>query len=167
VQKVFVVLEKVQVTPGTIITKGVHANNLLLRRFEPLLAGPSRKSRFLVVLFSPLLIRALELIICSTSMFFLSFGIPKVEILAARVGAGKVINGCPTFDLICNFGHGFEVIFVAVVEGVGEKVVETMLIVLFNVEVGLVVLLELGDIEDALFDFFFDLVPVQLYYCLG
>lgn len=100
-------------------------------------------------------------------MLFLGLGVPEVQILAARVGAGQVVDGCSAFNLICDFGHGFEVIFVAVVEGVGEEAVEAMLVVLFDVEISLVVLLELGNIEYALFDLFLDLVAVKLDYGFG
>jgi hypothetical protein len=58
------------------------------------------------------------------------------------VGAGEVFHGGPGLHFVGYFGHGLEVVLVAVVEGVGEEVIALMLEILLNVKVVLVILLE-------------------------
>lgn len=160
VEDVLVVLEEVQVSSTAGVAEGVDPDDLLLVGPEAFLAGLSGDGG---------------------ALFLLSSGgdgvahlyeprglLGEVGVLAgAGVAAGDVVHGSFVFDLVDDFGHGLEVVLVAVVEGVAEEGVVLLLIVPLDEEVVLVVLLELEDAAEPFPDLLLHLVPVELDDGLG
>lgn len=156
-------LEKVEISPGAIVTECVHSDDFFFQRLEAFFAGFAGEGGPLVVLPLAFLVGVGFELIVDAAVPLVGFGVSQIEVFAPGVGAGEVIHGGSTFDFVCDFGHGFEVVFVAVVEGIGEEVVEAVLVILFDEKVAFVVVLEFGDIEDAFLDLLLDLVTVELH----
>lgn len=75
---------------------------------------------------------------------------------------GKVLHSGSASQLLCNFGHSLQIVLIAVVEGIGQKVLELLLEILLNIQIILVVLLELEYIIEAFLDLLLNFVAIQL-----
>jgi hypothetical protein len=166
VQEVFIVLKEVQVPSLATVAESVHTDDLF-PQFEALFAGFPGEVGPLVLFPLPFETRVVVFRVSSTRGFPFHPGISPGVFFGPGMGSGKVFHVGFVFELVCYFGHSLEVILIAVVESVGEEVVKLMFEVLFDVQIGLMPLFELGNAENTLLDLLLDLLSVQLYDRLG